>query len=428
MSNALAIAAVTASLRHLVEEAVRADVDADVGVTTLRPGSVSRAKESAGVGVYLYGVSPNAALRNEDLPTRTSTGVVRRRPRVALNLHYLLSFHGDDARLEPQRLLGSAVRALHAYPVLSRDRIRAAVAAGAETHGLLGADLADQVESVRFTPTHLTLEELSKLWSVFFQTPYALSVAYEASVVLIDAEIGVSPALPVRGGDVGAGATSGPLIQRVLVGSAFPAILPTSLLALEGTGLAGPGARVRILDAERAPREVSATRVVVALEDFGNDLRAGALGAQVVHDRPPKPPTGPALLPESNVAAFVLRPLVPLRDGGEADARVSDGRLVVPVRPRARAGQRVALLLNRMDAGEPEAISLSVRLVEDADALSFPLDGVPAGTYLLRVQVDGAESPLWMGRRRDALPTDDSVAVPDEWAGRYAAPRVVLSW
>ena len=41
---------------------------------------------------------------------------------------------------------------------------------------------------MKFTPEQMTLDDLSKLWSVFFQTPYALSVAYEATVVFVEGE------------------------------------------------------------------------------------------------------------------------------------------------------------------------------------------------------------------------------------------------
>jgi hypothetical protein len=64
------------------------------------------------------------------------------------------------------------------------------------------------IERIKLTPLTLSLEDLSKLWSVFFQVPYALSIAYEASVVLIepstplavptvtDRNIGVAPEIP----------------------------------------------------------------------------------------------------------------------------------------------------------------------------------------------------------------------------------------
>ena len=60
-------------------------------------------------------------------------------------------------------------------PVLLRQMIQDAIAAAPF---LTTSNLADAVEQIKFTPMALSLEELSKLWSVFFQAPYALSVAY----------------------------------------------------------------------------------------------------------------------------------------------------------------------------------------------------------------------------------------------------------
>jgi Pvc16 N-terminal domain len=106
-----------------------------------------------------------------------------------------LSFQGNDVELEPERLLGSVVRALHARPVLTGPVIQRVTQAGTI---LAGSNLAEGPELVKFTPLPLTLEELSKLWSVLFQTPYSLSIAYQGSVVLIDGAEAPEPAPPVR--------------------------------------------------------------------------------------------------------------------------------------------------------------------------------------------------------------------------------------
>ncbi len=54
----------------------------------------------------------------------------------------------------------------------------------------------------------LNLEELSKLWSVFFQTAYKLSMAYIANLVLIEADAETPrPTLPVRSRNIYAIAT-----------------------------------------------------------------------------------------------------------------------------------------------------------------------------------------------------------------------------
>ena len=141
---------------------------------------------------------PNPAYRNADLPTRRGDGQLAQRPQAALMLHYLFSFFGDDANLEPQRLLGAAMRQLHAQPLLTKQEIIQAIATPPYDTILPASNLAEQVDLVRFTPLGLSLEELSKAWSVFFQSPYVLSVAYQASAVLIETDDAAQKALPVQ--------------------------------------------------------------------------------------------------------------------------------------------------------------------------------------------------------------------------------------
>ena len=196
MSNFLAVATVTAALRQVVDDAIRADANVNgASVTTVRPGGTPAQTPETGVNVYLYSATPNVAWRNADLPTRREDGALAQRPVAALDLHYLISFYGDDTLLETQRLMGSVVRALHAQPTLPRAKLREVITAN--TH-LSASDMTDATEAVRLTPTTLSLEELSKVWSVLFQTPYALSLAYQATVVLIEATDRPQPALPVR--------------------------------------------------------------------------------------------------------------------------------------------------------------------------------------------------------------------------------------
>ena len=132
MSNSLAVAMVTAALRRILAEAL-AGVPAggveNVRVSSLRPDMLTGADaDAAGVNVFLYQVAANASWGGQALPTRRPDGSVVARPEQALDLHYLLTFSGDENALEPQRLLGVAVTTLVAQPVLSRERVRDVVA------------------------------------------------------------------------------------------------------------------------------------------------------------------------------------------------------------------------------------------------------------------------------------------------------------
>jgi hypothetical protein len=197
MSNFLAIATVTAALRQTLGPAIAVAVPGAT-VTTMRPDAPHDGTTQARVNLYLYQVTPNSAYRNADLPTRRTDGQVVQRAQVALDLHYLFTFYGDESRLEPQRLLGNVVRILHSQPVLTREVIQKTIADPTFAPFLANSDLADAAERVKFTRIELALEELSKLWSVFLQTPYSLSVAYQASLVLIESEDAIQTAPPVK--------------------------------------------------------------------------------------------------------------------------------------------------------------------------------------------------------------------------------------
>src|SRR5262245_5237435 len=186
MSNYLAIATVTGTLHNVLTNASGAVPGAKI--STKRPDGASAEAQDPGINIFLYQVTPNAAYRNADLPTRTANGQLVQRPQTALNLHYLLSFYGDETRLEPQRLLGAVARQLHARPLLTKEDIIQTLANPPYDTLLAKSNLADQVDLVRFTPLGLSLEELSKVWSIFFQSPYVLSVVYQGSVVLIETD------------------------------------------------------------------------------------------------------------------------------------------------------------------------------------------------------------------------------------------------
>src|SRR5512143_4085061 len=100
MSNHLAVATVTATLRDLLQAAaLRAVPGADV--TTQRPEkAMTDGTDKAGINIWLYQVATNAALNNVREPTRNANGQILQRPQVALNLYYLLSFQGTDAELD----------------------------------------------------------------------------------------------------------------------------------------------------------------------------------------------------------------------------------------------------------------------------------------------------------------------------------------
>src|ERR1017187_6352527 len=145
MSNYLAIATVTAALQQILQDPVKTAVGgATVGFR--RPDRTNGDKGTPHVNAYLYQVTPNAAYRNADLPTRRSDGTLVQKPQAALDLHYLFTFHGSDDKLEPQRMLGAVASTLQSQPLLSVQNIQSVTT---PFPFLAGSGLDTQVERVK---------------------------------------------------------------------------------------------------------------------------------------------------------------------------------------------------------------------------------------------------------------------------------------
>ncbi|GGP52361.1 DUF4255 domain-containing protein [Saccharothrix coeruleofusca] len=400
MSNFLAVATATRALQTFLARAVAA---VEVGATVATTKPPADPTSDALVTVFLYQVVPNAALRNRDTVTRAGDGTVLKRPQAAIDLHYLISFYGDESDFVPQRLLGAVVAALHEQPVLTRSDIQDAVS----RPPLLGSDLAASPQLVRFTPTQMDLDDLSKLWSTMLQTPYALSVPYQATAVLLDGQSLPTSGKPVLRRQVAVTSFTRPVIDEVL--SLAPdapegtppddgPITAERHLVLRGANLGRPGLSALVGGVGAEVVRARENAVVLAQPD---DLPAGVHPVQLRYDVAIGDAARPWL--ESNAAPYVRRPRV-LQAAPEGDGALRV-ELDIPVRPE----QRVTLLLDeRAPQGKARGHQFTAPFPLPPGATQVvPIRDVGAGTYLVRVQVDGAESPLTHADGTFAGPTVD---------------------
>ena len=397
MSNYLAIATVTSALRNLLQEALDTEIASDphppadlsgITVSTFRPADKGASLPHP-INVYLYQVTPNAAGRNADLPTRRdgAEGALLQRPRAALTLHYLLSFSGDETTLLPQRLLGLAVRTLHSRPLLTRQNILSVKTVGSV---VAKSDLDAEIDLIRFVPLPLTLEELSKLWSVLLQVPYTLSVAYQASIVFIEGAETAPSTLPVRVRNIHAVTMRRPFIERIeRSGAPKLPIVAGCTVELVGTQLKGDETVLRIgEDTEVTPDPLKVTETRITF-DLPASLSAGVYPLQIKQrillGSPPVAHRGF----ESNVAAFALAPTITVTNQTATD-------ISLHFDPPVGKDQRVALLLNQLDspAGKiAAAFQFDAPAVQAVTAtLVITFGKVVPGKYLVRAVVDGAES------------------------------------
>lgn len=403
MSNYLAIATVTAALQNLLIKHVKPDMYG-TSITTQRPEAPSGDVVGPGVNIYMYQATPNQAWRNKDLRTRRPKGDLIKHGLAALDLNYLFSFYGDETQLVPQRLLGSTIRTLVDYPLLTHEMIRNGIDSS-RVQDLETSTLEDQVQLVRFIPSSMTTEDLSRIWSTFFQVPYSLSFAYQATAVLMQGNKAGKASLPVRR-RMASVTQNRPVVERIEQQPLEQPLTLSSSLIIHGRQLMG-GARteVRLGNSQIVPKAIQETQLLVQFSELGDEaieaLRPGVQGLQVVQTSMPAPGSvwEPAI--ESNVMPVVLCPTI-VEDGitivsldGEFRGDAYTGIVSVKLDLSVSLQQRAYLMLNRMTGeGTQTYIFRAQRRQEDTRLLSFSIDNVDKGDFLTRVQIDGAESPL----------------------------------
>jgi hypothetical protein len=409
MSKSQAIAAVTSMLAHVA--AISTGADVKLGRPTAPNGNDPQARK---VQIFLYQVTPNAAWRNMDLPTRDSSGQrVTQRPQVALDLHYLFSFYGDEELLEPQLMMGQVVRDLYARAVFSHERVTSLIGDIADPRKtiIIDSQIAQSVEIVKLSPSVLTLDDMFKLWSVFSQTPYVLSVAYLATVVLIEGEETPRPALPVlqRGKDDRGVETllpPFPSIEEIYFGLpedkdadprplAYPAAKLDSVLIIKGQNLSGDSVRVRFthqrLPLEReeavAPDDVSAEAIKLVIPSnpatASADWAAGMYSIKVIIQR-----AGSDREYASNELPIALSPSVTNITPANPVGRDVNGdvQLDVTVKPDVLPQQRAVIYLADREVAAEDRFAAT-------DTLTFVIRDAPiVQDAILRLRIDGIDS------------------------------------
>jgi len=402
MSNPLAIAATTATLRNLLLGGIPLrDGDlADLEVTAQPPDLARKSVTKAQLNLFLYGVAINAAWRNLDVPRQVRPGETAPPP-LALNLHYLLTSYGrgeSDNDAVSHRVLGAAMSVLHDHVLLGADEIAAA---------LPGNDLSQQFERLRITPLAMGLEEMSKLWMTF-QTQYRTSVAYELSVLLIDSRARGRSALPVltrgesdRGVQTFAGRT--PRLTALEPPHLQPAAMLGDDVTLRGDGIAGavvrfestrvqqgaaPGGGLPIRSVELAPipgarpDEVT-VHLPLASEDPGALGRwvPGFYTVVVIFQTQDAPPS-------SGAVAFALAPRVAVSPTAAPRGTIE---LTVTCEPRIGIGQSVTLLFGDRQV-EPTSISTPSDPAKPTTVAFRIANVADTGKHVVRLRVDGVDS------------------------------------
>ncbi|MDX9818369.1 MAG: DUF4255 domain-containing protein [Desulfococcus multivorans] len=222
MSDFRAIAGVSATLRALLRDRM----ELPAGMAAVPPISIGTPlvptpqtpedfqPEPARINLFLFQVKESPYLKNQDLPGR-GLSLAYGKPPLSLELHFLLTAYGSQLIGETatdettaQLLLGSAMRVLHDYPVITSQ-----IQTVREPYGrrILHESLQRADEQVKLCLDPITLEDLTKIWTAL-TLPYRLSVAYSVSVVRIESQGSRHyPQLVGEGPEAGLGIVAVPL-------------------------------------------------------------------------------------------------------------------------------------------------------------------------------------------------------------------------
>lgn len=377
MSTTDAIGDLTTLLAAHLDDAISPFAGAQV--TTLPLDRSQPGERQNRLNLFLSHVVTNGAFSNLPMPG-THSGADGRPP-LPLSLHYLLTFIGEDD-LDPQgtvahKMLGSVMRLLIDKPELRRERIQSLVPE---------SRIDQQVDLVRLTSRSLTLEEISRLWPAF-QTPYRLSIALEASCVLIESLDDRPSPMPVlrRGeADLGPVAVPGspfPLIERLVIGQ-----VETPLPAVRiGDTVTVIGQRLRAGFGQEAVLRVRDASGAVIADVPADPGPRSTLRARILATYPG--------LPVPVWRAEALTMTVVIREPGEDD--VSSNEVVIGMAPTVMSitarppGQVVAATTPiEVQANDPDEVHLVVAFAP----LLFPNQTIDAWWGRQHLERDSADA------------------------------------
>ena len=174
----------------------------DVSSTLLRllndaltPGTVTLAPPKGATSrltLFLYKVLESPYLKNEDrrVTQRPNGQLVEEPPPMFVDLYYLLTAHAltvqPDEPVKAQRALSRAMRVLYDNAILAGSAIQST-----SDRGLTSGD------TLRITLNPISMEDMTRIWSVFPDTQYELSVTYLVTPVPIQSarELGSAPVI-----------------------------------------------------------------------------------------------------------------------------------------------------------------------------------------------------------------------------------------
>jgi len=419
MANALAIAAVTATLKDILNDGIVNGDLSDIGeikVSSMPPDTLVGETEKNCINIYPWKITHNSALTSLDLPAYSGSGRKISRGRLCLNIHYILTSTGTTD-LNGPIVMGFGMQKMHEYPVLNAAlrKTLSTPSIGldpailpADYKMLVAADLADQIENVRLIPSRTEDEDLTNIWPAF-NSALRLSSLYQVSVVMIENEKKPEQALPVRSVALKVNQLLRPRISFIQKQSGDAnSIVETSTIGMgnriliTGSGLASDHMKVRIGETQITPEidpadpaKDRAASTQISLRLIG-DLRAGVNLVIVEHIFAPGDENSRTRESSNPDSIIILPDIQSVSVSPATDAALYTGVISITLTHKVGPKQSVELYMTPA-AGSTGLAALSVKankITSDQTEVTFSLNQVTLGEYLYRLDIDGAQTEL----------------------------------
>ncbi len=397
MADHLAIGGVSLTLQALLQDRMvftnpALPVADRVSVTVSAPDA-THDDQGPRINLFLYNITENGYLKNQEIPGQGHPAAYGHPP-LSLDLHYLVTGYpsGETDDIPAHRALGDAMRVFHEFSTITDGLMRQRNAGVT----MLDTSLLGEFERIKITLSPLSLEDNSKIWMTLPETNFRCSVAYDVSVVQIESRSPRRVTLPVRLRSLTVFPFSNPQISEVfrdppLGGVKNPIAAVGETLIIRGVNLGGLTKQVTLggVDMPVVSRSEQELEVTVPAGVTAGPQPLQVFDTVVVAARP-----GEALdvrrTAHSNAVAVLVIPEITAMNPPAAGA---GGNVTLTLSPVVEAQQQIEVLLgDRVLAAQLTPAGAT----SSADVLfQLPTSpAIPAGSPLIRVRVDGAESRL----------------------------------
>lgn len=199
MNQTLALAAVTAVLKYLLENglvdhSITTALGGDTTISALPPDRIANSSaEKNRLNLFLYEVRSKGLYAASRHAAGEGAAPVNTPPR-SLELRYVLTAYGEDD-LQTEILLGYGFELFHCNPILDAPAIRRILKAVSTQSGghlippsravMSDPRLAESLTAIKIRPQAVETEDMVNLWSAF-QVSYRLSMIFQVSVEITE--------------------------------------------------------------------------------------------------------------------------------------------------------------------------------------------------------------------------------------------------